>query len=82
LAIFANQKLKYDEDISTALVHYFMFAQYFFAIVGSIISDTWLGRYRTLVYMALLYAIGTTIVGLGTVEPLNVSVKYVIILNS
>src|SRR5688572_7960602 len=38
--------------------HYFMAAVYAFPIVGAVVSDWLLGKYRTIVYVSLLYCVG------------------------
>ncbi len=38
--------------------HYFMTAVYFFPILGALISDGLLGKYRTIIYLSLVYCLG------------------------
>lgn len=38
--------------------HYFMTAVYFFPILGAFLSDGLLGKYRTIIYLSLVYCIG------------------------
>jgi proton-dependent oligopeptide transporter, POT family len=47
-----------------AVTHYFIMAVYFFPIVGALLSDTLLGKYRTIVWVSLLYCAGHTVMAL------------------
>jgi POT family proton-dependent oligopeptide transporter len=38
--------------------HWFMFAAYFFPILGALLSDGLLGKYRTIIYLSLVYCAG------------------------
>ncbi len=43
---------------SKAWFHLFVSAVYFTPIIGALLSDIWLGKYRTIVYFSILYCIG------------------------
>jgi POT family proton-dependent oligopeptide transporter len=38
--------------------HWFTAAVYFMAIVGAVISDLWFGKFRTIIWFALVYCVG------------------------
>ncbi len=44
---------------SKALFHLFVSAIYFMPLLGALISDIWLGKYRTILYFSILYCFGT-----------------------
>ena len=44
--------------------HYFIAAVYAFPIVGAILSDWLLGKYRTIVFVSLLYCVGHAVLAL------------------
>ena len=75
LFIFFNQKIGYDADESTAAYHTYEFLCYSFPVVGAIIADSWLGRYRTMVSMTLVMAIGSFIIAVGVVDNFNLPIK-------
>lgn len=77
LAIFLNQKLGFDSDVSTALFHINEFILYFFAIVGAIIADSWLGSFKTILWMTVLFALGSGIVAVASVDSLELPVIFV-----
>lgn len=67
LALYFFQILHFTEDNSSVFFHVFNALCYFSPIVGAIIADTFLGKYRTIFYLALLYAAGQIILTLGSV---------------
>ncbi|XP_070489873.1 peptide transporter family 1-like [Chironomus tepperi] len=72
LAIFLNTKLDLSEHASTAIYHYFYFASYFFGIIGAIIADNWLGRFKTLFFgMSILGGLGNLLLAVGTIAYLS-----------
>lgn len=42
-------------------------------IFGAILSDVWLGRYRTIFYLSIIYAIGSILVSISSIQTLNIS---------
>jgi POT family proton-dependent oligopeptide transporter len=46
------------EEPAKAWFHWFTAAVYFMAVVGAIISDVWLGKFKTIIAFSLLYAVG------------------------
>jgi len=47
-----------DDEGAKAVFHLFKFAAYFTPILGAIIADVFLGKYRTIVTLSLLYCVG------------------------
>jgi solute carrier family 15 (oligopeptide transporter), member 1 len=74
MSLFFNRKLGFDPSISTALFHTYEFFVFFFTIVGAIVADNWLGLYKTLLSMSLVYAAGAAFLSVGTVDPLNLPI--------
>lgn len=46
------------DDESKSVFHLFKFAAYFTPIIGAVIADVFLGKYRTIVTLSLLYCVG------------------------
>lgn len=46
LVLYLTGKLAYSNDDATVLFHIFTSLAYFFPLIGAIIADSWLGRYR------------------------------------
>ncbi|XP_012156443.1 peptide transporter family 1 isoform X2 [Ceratitis capitata] len=80
LVLYLTTKLHYDKDTATVLFHIFSMLVYLFPIVGAIIADSWLGKFRTILYLSMVYALGGVIVSLGAIPPLHLPVKEITIL--
>jgi POT family proton-dependent oligopeptide transporter len=46
------------EESAKAWFHWFTSAVYFMPLVGAIISDVWLGKFKTIIWFSLLYCLG------------------------
>ena len=68
LPIYLTAYLSYSEDRSTTIIHTFNFMAYFFTIFGGIMSDSWLGKFKTILYLSLVYCIGSCVLA-GTSFP-------------
>lgn len=58
LALYLSDMLKYSESTAVVIYHVFIFFVYFSPVLGAILSDSWLGKYRTIFYVSIIYAIG------------------------
>ena len=68
LLIYLIQKLKYDEADATVIFHLSAMAVYMSSILGAIIADSWLGKFKTILILSCVYAIGSLTVAFGAVE--------------
>ncbi|CAO1383586.1 unnamed protein product [Diamesa tonsa] len=80
LVLYLTRKLFYDDDTATILYHTFNVMVYFFCIFGAIIADSWLGKYLTILYLSIVYAIGSTTVSIGAIESLGLPAKELTII--
>lgn len=46
LVLYLTGKLAYTNDEATVLFHVFTSLAYFFPLIGAIIADSWLGRFK------------------------------------
>ena len=67
LSLFLHQVLGYTEDTATILYHAFTALCYFTPIFGAVLADSFFGKYRTIFYISLIYAVGQMILTLGAV---------------
>lgn len=70
-----SYKLNFDESSSVYIFHIFSSLVYFFPLFGSILADGWLGKYRTILYLSVVYAFGGVLLALGAVPVLDIPVK-------
>ncbi|XP_034242567.1 peptide transporter family 1-like isoform X2 [Thrips palmi] len=75
LSLFLKNSLKLDEDLSTIIYHVFSMLCYFFPVIGAIIADSWLGKYKTIAYLSVVYAIGNIVVSVASATSLNIPSK-------
>lgn len=71
LVLYLTQKLAYEEDTATVIYHLFTTFVYFLCVLGAIIADSWLGKFKTILYLSLVYVGGSTIMALGAIPPLD-----------
>jgi nitrate/nitrite transporter NarK len=67
LVLYLADFLGFSENTATFALHSFIFFAYAMSVVGGYISDSFLGKYRTILYLSLLYCVGTTIVSLTAI---------------
>lgn len=46
LSLYLRDMLGYSDDGATVIYHSFTMFAYFFPVIGAMIADGWLGRYR------------------------------------
>lgn len=44
--------------MATTTFHAYTMMVYFFPIIGAMIADSWLGKFKTIFYLSVVYAIG------------------------
>src|SRR4029078_4763923 len=47
-----------QENEAYMYTHYFVFGVYFLPILGAILADGWLGKYRTILSLSIVYCLG------------------------
>ncbi|XP_027843456.2 peptide transporter family 1-like [Aphis gossypii] len=62
LVLYLTSILQYDEDESTIIYHMAVFMAYFSPLFGAILSDSFLGKFKTIVYLSLIYAVGNLVI--------------------
>lgn len=75
LSFYVRFKLGFAENDATVLYHGFIMMVYFMCIFGGILSDVWLGKFKTIVYLSLVYAIGSVVVSIGAIPIIPFSPK-------
>lgn len=79
LVLYLTRKLDYDDDTATVLYHSFTTLVYFMCVIGAIISDSWLGKFRTILYLSLVYVGGSTLIALGAIPTWDVDARVMTI---
>lgn len=80
LSLYLKNVLDFSEPDAKILYHMFIFFVYFFPVFGAILADSFLGKFRTIFYVSIVYAIGNVVLALASATPLNIPQVYVLIL--
>lgn len=75
LVIYLTSMLKMNKDDATAVYHAFNMLCYFSPIFGAIIADSFWGKYKTILYVSLIYAFGNIVVSVTAVPSVLDSVQ-------
>eukprot|EP01135_Chromosphaera_perkinsii_P005520 Nk52_evm69s352 gene=Nk52_evmTU69s352 len=67
IVVYLVQQLQFTNANATAVFHTFVMLQYFTPLLGAIMSDGGLGKYKTILYMSSVYCIGCIILSLAAV---------------
>ncbi|VVC31975.1 Hypothetical protein CINCED_3A008459 [Cinara cedri] len=62
LVLYLTSILQYNDDQSTIIYHMIVFLAYFSPLFGAIISDSYWGKFKTILYLSIVYAIGNLVV--------------------
>lgn len=58
LALYMVNYLAFSESAATASVHAFVMIAYSLTLFGGILSDSYLGKFHTILYLSIVYVIG------------------------
>ncbi|XP_031639199.1 solute carrier family 15 member 2-like, partial [Contarinia nasturtii] len=75
LVFYMKYKLDFTESDAAVLFHTFVMLMYLTCILGAVLSDVWLGKFRTILYLSILYAAGSIIVSISAVPGIVISPK-------
>lgn len=71
--------LGYSKDASTVIYHIFVMFAYFFPVLGAVVADSWLGKYKTILYLSIVYAVGNILVAVTAIPTLGIPQRFVTI---
>ncbi|XP_023260256.1 solute carrier family 15 member 2-like [Seriola lalandi dorsalis] len=67
LTLYFLTYLHWDKDLSTAVYHAFSSLCYFTPLLGALIADSWLGKFKTIIYLSIVYVIGHVVKSVGAI---------------
>eukprot|EP00158_Paraphelidium_tribonemae_P007267 Partr_v1_DN28174_c0_g1_i2_m55502 putative solute carrier family 15 len=67
LYVYLKEYLRFEESRATSLLHVFVMFAYFFPLVGGALSDSYLGKFKTIVYLSLLYSVGNIVLAVTAI---------------
>uniref|UniRef100_A0A6I8NYY1 Solute carrier family 15 member 2 n=1 Tax=Ornithorhynchus anatinus TaxID=9258 RepID=A0A6I8NYY1_ORNAN len=71
LTLYFLHFLGWSEDTSTAVYHAFSSLCYFTPVLGALLADSWLGKFKTIIYLSVVYVTGHVVKALGAVPPIG-----------
>ncbi|TKS67771.1 Solute carrier family 15 member 2 [Collichthys lucidus] len=77
LTLYFLTYLKWDQDLSTAVYHAFSSLCYFTPILGAIIADSWLGKFKTIIYLSIVYVVGHVVKSVGAIPTVGSSSVHI-----
>ncbi|NXC71816.1 S15A1 protein, partial [Anhinga anhinga] len=71
LVLYFKYFLQWDDNLSTAIYHTFVALCYLTPILGALIADSWLGKFKTIVYLSIVYTIGQAVISVSSINDLT-----------
>ncbi|XP_056315610.1 solute carrier family 15 member 1-like [Danio aesculapii] len=71
LVLYFKYFIGWDNDLSTTIYHTFVALCYLTPIMGAIIADSWLGKFKTIVYLSIVYTIGQVIMAISAIHDIT-----------
>ncbi|XP_023698372.1 solute carrier family 15 member 1 [Paramormyrops kingsleyae] len=71
LVLYFRYFLKWDDDLATSIYHTFVALCYLTPILGAIVADSWLGKFKTIIYLSIVYTIGQLIMAVSTISDIT-----------
>jgi len=67
LPIYLSLILGYSEDNASVIYHLFTMLCYFTPVFGAILADTYAGKFRTILYLSILYGCGNILLSVSAI---------------
>ncbi|XP_075053809.1 solute carrier family 15 member 1 [Mixophyes fleayi] len=71
LVLYFKYFLQWDDNLATVVYHTFVAVCYLTPILGAIIADSWLGKFKTIVYLSIVYAAGQIVLSVSSLHDLS-----------
>ncbi|XP_077472714.1 solute carrier family 15 member 1 isoform X2 [Stigmatopora argus] len=71
LVLYFKYFLLWDDDTATSIYHTFVALCYLTPILGAIVADSWLGKFKTIIYLSIVYALGQVTMAVGAIHDIT-----------
>ncbi|NXG29750.1 S15A1 protein, partial [Dromaius novaehollandiae] len=71
LVLYFKYFLHWDDNLSTAVYHTFVALCYLTPIFGALIADSWLGKFKTIISLSIVYTIGQAVMSISSINDLT-----------
>ncbi|KAJ7345891.1 hypothetical protein JRQ81_001841 [Phrynocephalus forsythii] len=79
LTLYFLYFLHWDENTSTSIYHAFSSLCYFTPILGAFMADSWLGKYKTIIYLSIVYVVGHVVKSVGAIPTFGNHIVHVVL---
>ena len=82
LSLYLADALGFAENTAAAFYHAFVLLCYTTPLIGALLADSILGKFKTILYLSIVYAIGQIVLTVGSIgydsKSLTVYVHYML----
>uniref|UniRef100_A0A2K6SDA1 Solute carrier family 15 member 1 n=3 Tax=Saimiri boliviensis TaxID=27679 RepID=A0A2K6SDA1_SAIBB len=71
LILYFTNFIRWDDNLSTAIYHTFVALCYLTPILGALIADSWLGKFKTIMSLSIVYTIGQVVLSVSSITDLT-----------
>ncbi|XP_070831815.1 solute carrier family 15 member 1 [Chaetodon trifascialis] len=71
LVLYFTNFLNWDDDLATSIYHVFVALCYLTPILGAIVADSWLGKFKTIIYLSIVYTLGQVAMAISAVHDIT-----------
>ncbi|KAM6180419.1 solute carrier family 15 member 1 [Erethizon dorsatum] len=71
LVLYFRNFIGWDDNLSTAIYHTFVALCYLTPILGALIADSWLGKFKTIIWLSIVYTIGQVVISISSINDLT-----------
>ncbi|KAM8905005.1 solute carrier family 15 member 1b [Spinachia spinachia] len=71
LVLYFKYFLRWDDDLATTIYHTFVALCYLTPIMGAIVADSWLGKFKTIVYLSIVYTVGQVVLAVSAIHDIT-----------
>uniref|UniRef100_A0A8K9V3T7 Solute carrier family 15 member 2 n=1 Tax=Oncorhynchus mykiss TaxID=8022 RepID=A0A8K9V3T7_ONCMY len=79
LTLYFINYLHWDPNLSTAVYHAFSSLCYFTPVLGALIADSWLGKFKTIIYLSVVYVLGHIVKSVGAIPSVGDSTIHIVL---
>ncbi|XP_053240497.1 solute carrier family 15 member 1 [Podarcis raffonei] len=70
LVLYFKYFLNWNDNLATAIYHTFVALCYLTPILGALVADSWLGKFKTIISLSIVYTIGQAVLSVGSIHDL------------
>nr|XP_018918134.1 PREDICTED: peptide transporter family 1-like [Bemisia tabaci] len=68
LALYLRNFLHYSKEDAISIFHIFTFLCYFLPIFGGVLADSYIGKYRTILYSSVIHVVGNILMAVAATQ--------------